>query len=153
MLDIQIGQVPAAAIIVNSNWDRVLKEYSEESAIKGMPPINPDYKSYLAAEHYGTMKIFGAFHEGQLIGILTMFVVTVPHYSTKIATIESIFILKEFRKDGAGIKLIKTAQEAAKFFGATGLFISAPIDGKLAKVLEKKKDFTETNRVFFQKLQ
>ena len=153
MTDIQIGQVPMASIVVNTNWERVLKEYTEESSIKGMPPINPDYKSYMAAEHYGTMKFFGAFYEGQLVGILTMFVVSVPHYSTKIATVESIFVLEEFRKGGLGIKMLKVAQEAAKFFGATGLFISAPLDGKLAKVLEKKKDFTETNRVFFQRLQ
>lgn len=153
MTDIEIGQVPLASILVNSNWERVLKEYTEESSIKGMPPINPDYRGYMTAEHYGTMKFFAAFHEGVLIGILTMFVVTIPHYSTKIATIESIFVLDEYRPSGVGSKMLKVAKEAAKLFGATGLFISAPIDGKLAKVLEKKKEFTETNRVFFTRLQ
>ena len=127
----------------------LLLEYAEESAIDGMPQPRPDAPAYRTMEANGKVVAFGAFDEDKLIGFLVMLAVTLPHYSEKVATAESFFVSAAYRRAGTGDRLLDEAKRFAKEIGAVGLLISAPIGGKLAAVLEKKKSFTETNRVFF----
>lgn len=127
----------------------LLGEYADESAIDGMPRPCPDAPMYQALEANGKIVALGAFDEDRLVGFLVMLTVTLPHYSEKVATAESFFVSAAYRRAGVGDRLLDEAKRFAKEMGAVGLLISAPINGKLAAVLERKKSFTETNRVFF----
>jgi GNAT superfamily N-acetyltransferase len=73
----------------------------------------------------------------------------IPHYGVAIAVTESFFVGKEYRKSGAGLKLLRAAEAHAE--GAPGLLVSAPVGGTLAEVLPHL-GYRETNRVFFKEL-
>jgi GNAT superfamily N-acetyltransferase len=72
-----------------------------------------------------------------------------PHYSVRIAVGESFFVSAEHRKTGAGLKLLKAAEDYAKEINSSGLLISAPLGGNLAEILPHV-GYVETNRVFFK---
>ena len=90
------------------------------------------------------------FHE-LLVGFVTVLVSVFPHVGVLMASTESLFVAKEYRKTGAGLKLIRSAESCAKEGGAPCLFISSPFGGNLAEVLPQV-GYTETNRVFFRNL-
>jgi len=61
-------------------------------------------------------------------------------------------VARAARKTGAGLALRKRAELVAADMGAVGVLISAPSDGRLAKVMERDRQYVETNRVFFRRL-
>lgn len=130
----------------------VLAAYAAESSIEGMPSINPQIDHYKAMEGAGYLQAFAAYDDDVLVGFLFLLVTLVPHYGVKIATTESYFVLPEYRKSGAGIKLLRQAESYAAEQGAAGFFVSAPLGGKLAQVMEAMPAYRETNRVFFREI-
>lgn len=132
--------------------DALLAEYGAESAIEELRPhaMQPDL--YRQLESSGALHILGAFKDGQLIGLISLIVAVMPHFGKAIATTESFFVRPAFRKTGAGIKLLREAEAMATRLGAVGLFVSAPIGGRLAQVLPGT-GYRQTNQVFFRGLQ
>lgn len=129
----------------------LLDEYAQESAIAGLPAAKPDEMSYLRLERSGAITILAATLDGALVGFITVLVTPNPHYGgAKIGVSESFFVGKAHRKSGAGQLLRKKAEEIAERKGGAGLLISAPLGGKLARVLEADRNYRETNRVFFR---
>ena len=118
-----------------------------------MPETNRDYEQYERFEQAGFSRMFAAYNDEKLIGFLVLLVSPNPHYGCKIGTIESIFVGAEYRKSGAGLKLLKAAEDTAKGMGAVGIFVSAPAGSQLADVMSKMSPYTETNRVFFKGFQ
>lgn len=126
--------------------------YAQESSIAGLPPFNPDIEHYRKLEALDMMRLFAAYRDEILVGFLSMLISFAPHYGEKIAVAESFFVAPEHRKSGAGLSLLRAAEEAARALGAVGFFVSAPVGGKLAAVMEATPAYRETNRVFFRKL-
>ena len=67
------------------------------------------------------------------------------------ATTESIFVAHEFRRTGAGVKLIREMERLAGDMGALGVLVSAPAGKRLADVMPGLK-YRQTNQVFFKGL-
>lgn len=134
------------------NFDALLAEYAQESAIDGLPPPSAQMGIYCQMEAVGVLHFLGAFSGDTLAGFAAIVVSVLPHYGVKTATTESLFMGHAFRKgSGAGLKLLTAAEALAKDLGAVGLFVSAPIGGRLEQVLPRI-GFQETNRVFFRGL-
>lgn len=133
------------------NIAHVLDEYAAESAIEGLPHPFAKVDSYKHMEANGSIHTIGAFFEEKLAGYIIAFAPVLPHYSVRVAVVESFFVLKEYRKTGAGLKLLKEAEEHSLLAGALGVLVSAPFGGNLAEVLPHV-GYTETSRVFFRKL-
>lgn len=106
---------------------------------------------YGVLEKSGVFHTIGAFLADKLIGFVTVLVSIAPHVGVFMAVTESLFVAKEHRKTGAGLKLIRQAEACAVERGAPCLLISAPLGGNLAEVLPHV-GYTETNRIFFRKL-
>jgi GNAT superfamily N-acetyltransferase len=70
-----------------------------------------------------------------------------PHYRDIIATTESLFVEKKMRVTGAGLALIRAAEEVALHKGCNALFVSAPAGGQLEKLMPKLK-YRESHKVF-----
>jgi GNAT superfamily N-acetyltransferase len=128
----------------------LLAAYAEESSIDGMPPTNPQISFYKQLESTGVLKAFAAYEDDTLIGFLFLLWSFIPHYGVKIASTESYYVLPSYRKSGAGMKLLRQAEQCAAEIGCAGFFVSAPFDGKLAQVMEAMPHYRETNRVFFR---
>lgn len=129
----------------------LLDEYAQESSIAGLPKAKPDEMGYLRLERSGVVTILAATLDDALVGFITVLVAPNPHYAgAKLGVVESFFVGQAHRKSGAGQLLRKKAEEVAKRRGAHGLLVSAPLGGKLARVLEADRNYRETNRVFFR---
>lgn len=133
-----------------TNLAELIEAYSAESAIEGMPKYSVCVENYKAIEAAGLLHVFAAYEYDKLIGFLCMLVTYIPHYSAKIASTESFFVSPEYRRTGAGLRLLRQAESYAAELGAVGMFVSAPIGGKLADVMSASLSYKETNRVFFK---
>ncbi len=131
------------------NIQALLSEYASESAIKGLPSPVAKVDLYKTLEVSGALYTLGAFLDDLIIGYITILAPVLPHYSALVAVAESFFVAKEYRKTGAGLKLLREAESYAKEIGSPGLLVSAPFGGDLAEVLPNV-GYTETNRVFFR---
>ena len=143
--------LPADELINAPNRDELFDEYARESSIKGMPPHRIDVTTYKALETNGALCAFGAFDGDVIVGFVAVFTSVFPHYSAKVSMTESFFVKAEYRRTGAGLKLLRIAERHAKDVGSVGLLLSAPFEGNLIGILPRK-GYAETNRVFFKKL-
>ena len=132
-------------------FSMLLQEYADESSIKGLPPHNTKMDIYKAMESTGVIYTIGAWFEDALIGFIVVLSPVLPHYGVVVSTTESFFVSKEYRKTGAGLELLKRAEEYAMSIGSPGLLVSAPVGGAIENVLPRV-GYTQTNAVFFRRL-
>lgn len=144
-----IEQCTFAEIEVDPNFPGLLVEYAAESGIKGMPAPQIEPETYRRLEAAGLLTIFAARAGGRLIGFIFVLATVLPHYAKLIAVSESFFVAKAHRMSGAGVKLLKAAEDRARELGAAGPLVSAPTGGHLAEVMPRL-GYVETNRVFFK---
>lgn len=147
---VEVRNCSYAEVAGDPAFPRLIAAYADESGIDGLPRPTPDTEHYLAADRCGLQHMIGAYHRGNLVGFANVLVAPFPHYSTKIATIESWFVHREYRYTGAGLALKRAAERTAKEAGAAGLFISTPFGSQLAAVMSAQSSYRETNRVFFK---
>jgi GNAT superfamily N-acetyltransferase len=126
-------------------------EYGREAAIDGLPPPAARLAHYLPLEKAGALHTIRATVDGRLAGVITVLAPVNPHYGVPLAVSESFFVPKARRKTGAGLKLLRAAEDTARALGAPGLLVGAPVAGDLAQVLPRV-GYRETNRVFFKKV-
>lgn len=148
---LEIIGIPFSDIENDAELPVLLKEYGEECGIEGLPTPQARFESYRALQNSGSMNIIAAYYDKKLIGFVSILTPVMPHYSIKLCVLESIFVAKDKRNTGAGIRLIKAAEQFSANAGSPGLLISAPYGGDLAELLPKM-EYVETNRVFFKKL-
>ena len=144
-----IGPTTVAELFNSPNWDELLEEYESEAAVRGTPPISAKIGTYRSLEQHGVLYPFAAHRDHLLIGFITVLAAPLPHYDRVFAVSESFFVAKAHRMSGAGLKLLHLAEMRARELGSPGLFVSAPFEGDLYKVLPRL-DYQETNRVFFK---
>jgi len=145
-MDIRI--VKAMDILIE---ETLLLEYEKESKGKLTPDVNKDIEKYIQLEKLGLLDVAGAYVDGSLIGFISAYTYNMPHYTAKATSIESYFVLKEHRKFGTGKKLLDKLIEVIKCRGATMLFMSAGVDGRLNKVA-KSFGFEATNVIYSKKI-
>jgi len=133
------------------NLGTLLAEYAAECALDGLGEPCPRWDTYYKLEAAGILHIIGAFECGSLAGFIFLLVAEVPHYSAIVATTESFFVADRARKGGTGLKLLREAERVCAALGAVGFLVSAPANGRLAKIMPRV-GFRESNRVFFRKL-
>lgn len=129
----------------------LVAEYSEESAIDGLPPPSARMPTYLHLEAVGALHAFAALQGPDLVGFISLLAPVLPHYGVTVAVCESFFVAKAHRASGAGLRLLRAAEDKARDLGSPGLLVSAPYAGKLFDLLPRC-GYTETSRVYFKKV-
>jgi GNAT superfamily N-acetyltransferase len=140
-----------AEIEANENFRPLMAEYAKEALIHDLAPPANQFAAYPLLEGTGMFHIWGAFAKEKLVGVIALILPVLPHYGVMVAVTESFFVSKDYRKQGAGLRLLRTAMHKAREEKAPGVLVSAPYGGRLAELLEKSPYFRETNRVFFRK--
>ena len=113
----------------------------------------PDRDGYARMIDIGMLHPLGVFIEDELVGLCAVMVTPVLHFGGKvIASTETLFIAEAHRTGTAGLKLLRAAEGIAVEAGAGGLYITAPVGGRLERLLPHV-GYHETNRVFFRGLQ
>lgn len=110
----------------------------------------PDREGYQRLLDAGVLYPLGVFVADELVGLCAVLVMPVLHFGGKIiATTETLFVAKAHRAGGVGIALLRAAEDLARAAGAGGLYITAPVGGRLERLMPHV-GYHETNRVFFR---
>jgi GNAT superfamily N-acetyltransferase len=135
----EIHLCPVADILDDARFEELINEYAEESKAQEAPEPKPDRELYELLEKKGALHSLRALHNGEMIGFATVIVNQVPHYGDPIATTESLFVEKAMRSTGAGLALIKAAEQVARYKKCGSLFVSAPTGSSLEKLMTRMK--------------
>lgn len=138
-------------LLAAPNWCALFDEYAAECGNDGIGRPDMQVDQYRALEAAGILHVLAAHHAGSLVGYLSYLLTTLPHYGKRIAVSESFFVAEASRGTGAGVALLKAAEDAALDAGAAGLLVSAPAGGRLDKLLDAKR-YSHTNNVWFKRL-
>ena len=130
------------------NAEEILAEYEAECAAPEMGKICPDEQLYETAEKAGAIQIFAVFDAEQLIGLATVLIYTLPHFSTKMAATESIFVSKTCRRKGIGSRLLAVIKNYATEQGCPGVLLSAPPGSRFSQLLSLRKRCRLTSYVY-----
>ncbi len=149
MIDIRLTSI--AEIFSSPNFETLRDQYIAEGKVAGMP--HPDVKeaAYRLMESQGAMTCYGAFMGDLLVGFAVLLAPVIPHYGVHVVTADSLFVGWDYRKTGAGLRLIRTIERFARGLKAPGILLSSPSRGRLAGVLPRM-GYHETHQVFFKRL-
>lgn len=159
-MKLEIRKCSATEIVHDPRFPALRREYADESAVYGLPDPQEKLEMYQLMESGGALQVYGAFMVGDdgregLIGFVAVLAPVLPHYGVTIAVTESLFVAAAHRKTGAGLRLIRRAEQHAKEVGSPGLLMSAPSrdgqGGRLATLLPRM-GYRETNRVFLKQI-
>lgn len=137
MNPIVIRQCKVADIQRASNIEALIVEYASESHSSELPPPNAQWGYYQALEDAGSYQAIGAFVGDALVGFVGILNNKLPHHGATLAITESFFVLKEHRKQGAGLKLLHAAEEYASDIGSPCLMVNTPHGGSLERVMPR----------------
>lgn len=149
-MNVELRRITIAQLFESQGFEDVCAAYCAESnRNESLAGSAPDRARYEALEQAGILQTIGAFDACNIVGLAIILMTPVPHFAGKtVATTESIFMLSEYRKAGAGANLLSAAKSLAKDCGCSGLYVSAPSGGRLERVLPRA-GFVETNRIFY----
>ena len=122
--------------------------YCEESGTKAFGPECPDRAAYEELEKEGGIRVIVATRIGQVIGFAIVLKTYHYHFSLPMATIETLWLDKNWRKSHAGLGLIRYAKMIAKDWGYKHLTASAPAGSRLSQVFGRLATHTDDDFVF-----
>jgi GNAT superfamily N-acetyltransferase len=81
-------------------------------------PLSPDWERYYALQAAGSIRVYTARREGEIIGYAVFIVNRNLHYSTSLQAVQDIlFIREDLRRGTLGTRLIKFSEEQLKAEG------------------------------------
>ena len=117
----------------------LIEEHWEEIALdKGAIKLNPDWDAYGAYDFIGSLRVYTARENGQLMGYFVVLVSKSLHYKDHtFANNDIIFLKKEARQGLTGLKLIKYAIHKLEAEGVSKIHINTKIHQPFDVVLER----------------
>lgn len=152
MSEVTIRTCRAVELELAPTFPALMAEYLAESGRAITADPSPQIATYKAGEAAGTMRFAGAWAGDELVGMMVVALQVVPHFGMTVAMTETLFVSAKVRKTGAGMAMLKLADEMARDAGAVGVIVSAPVGGVLSKILPRS-GFKHTNELFFKALQ
>jgi hypothetical protein len=155
-----IRPVSYATILEDPNWPALLAEYSAECALPELGEPSPQRGLYELLEKSGGFQAFGEYQlhfdedraetVEKLVGFACVLIYSLPHYGTKIATSESIFVSSRWRNTIAGIEVREAIKEHAIQSGCVAFLYTAPKGSQFDKLLDMT--CRHTNNVYLEAL-
>lgn len=120
----------------------ILAEYAKDCL---MDVYDPQEQIYEAMDKAGMLHCLGVYKGGQLVGFASLVVSIMPHNGKKIAAVESVFALPEYRKYGVGLYLVRAARDKAKELGCDLVAYTPRLGSALDKILEHSDSCIKTH--------
>lgn len=152
MPTIHIVPVKCRELLFDPDAAPLFREYAAECSIPELGAISPQRDIYEAMEKNGVAHFFGAYDGVHLVGFAVMLIYILPHYGSKVATTESLFLAKLSRGWGNGVSLMKYLENYARERDCKAFLYTAPRGGRLARLLSLFKEYRRTNDVFLRQL-
>lgn len=100
--------------------------------------LAPDTALYETAADQGTLKVFTARSDGQLIGYAVYFANPHPHYRHSLQAMQDIlFVRKEFRRGTVGARLIRYCDQALAMMGVQVVYQHVKAAHNFGPLLER----------------
>ncbi|MDZ7789724.1 MAG: GNAT family N-acetyltransferase [Xanthomonadales bacterium] len=133
------------------NIDALVSAYVEEAGVPEMGPGNPQWGQYHELEAAGVLHCFAAWDDETLVGMCFVLISSVPHFGIPFASLETFFVAKTHRAGGAGLRLLRAAEDLARSHGLKHVMATAPAESALSVVLPRR-GYRESNRVYLRVL-
>jgi hypothetical protein len=144
--------VRAGDLLTDPGGDTLFAAYAEECSIPAIGKPNPQPEIYQMMEEAGLLKCFGLYDGPTLVGFASVLVTVLPHYGKQAATVESIFVSREYRDGIGSAKLLNNVEAFAGATGCVVILYIAPVGSEFAQFLEGRDKYERTNSVFCRRL-
>lgn len=123
-------------------WDDVMKlaaEHWKETEQYQQYPLNPDKARYLEYNDSGYHRQYTARNDmAQLVGHAGMYVSNSMHTGIMIATEDTWFLLKAYRKGSNALRLLKFVETDLKRLGVKEIHMTAKLTNKSGRIMEAR---------------
>lgn len=109
------------------------------------------YRNYRRLEQQGcNLHYILVLEDDKVIGSIIIEITPQPHYDYNVAFLNSIFLMKEYRKNGLGKHMIDFVFSYSKKKGAKACYLSAPVGSRLEQVYNRY--YIKTDSLFLKEL-
>ena len=117
----------------------LIEEHWEEIALnKDVIKLNPDWDAYSAYDYIGSLRVYTARDEGQLVGYFLVLVSKSLHYKDHTFANNVITFLRKSAREGmTGVKLIKSAIKCLEAEGVSKILINTKTHQPFDVILER----------------
>lgn len=116
--------------LFDEHWDEIARH---KEHIK----LNPDYDKYISLERMGVVHVVTARNDGCLIGYAINFVAPNMHYQDWLYSVNDIiYISIDYRKTGAGYRLLRFMEKELKKIGVTNIHLSMKLAHDFGPLME-----------------
>ena len=147
--DVRVSSIHA--LMSDPQWPTIAREYEDECGVDEMVSGKVNWDMYRAIEAGGNLTTVTAFDGDTLVGFCVLVMLMHPKYSNLVATTESIFVRREYRTTGIGLRLFRFVERMARDMGAVAMLCSTGVDGNMSQLMPALK-YRHTNQVFFKRL-
>lgn len=117
-------------VLWNNHWEEIA---NYQKKIK----LSVDKEWYKEMQDVGLYQTITVRDDGTLIGYIGFVISTHPHYRDNIfASMDNVFIHKDYRKGTIGIKLFKEAEKLLKELGVDIILMRSKVHFDLSKIFE-----------------
>lgn len=115
----------------------VVAEYADETANPAIGSPTVMFERYRVLDKLGMLRWLCVLKGDECVGFASVMFAKSQHYAFPIASIESFYLRKDYRKGTLGLRLVKRASALAKSEGAPGLVFMAPPGSNYDKLCER----------------
>lgn len=140
-------------IFAHPSFAALVAEAAAECANRELTAPSPDRALYRVLEASGSALCFRVGCGDELYGFALVLLAPSAHNGKRYATVESLFVGKQFRRTGAWTLLEASIADATRARGCETYFLSAHVGTRLAKLMFMDADrYALTNFVFMRRL-
>lgn len=111
--------------------DKLVREYSLAFDENPTGSVKVAWEAY---EAFGdNLRIVVALYQGSVVGVAACLIQRSRHYDGVVVSMEALYLMKDYRKGSAGIRLLKEVGKIAKEQGAKGFALCAPPESTLER--------------------
>lgn len=114
----------------------LLHLHYEESELARPVPLAPDWKHIFDYNSYGAYRALFLYHEDELIGYFSFFILPSIHTGKLVATHDILFVRKDWRIGRGALLLLRAADSIMQAAGAKEVFASHQGTAQLDKLMQ-----------------
>lgn len=150
MLDIR--EIFVSEILYADNANELFQEYTDESMVETLQAQpKPDEDKYLDMEHKGILRCVGIFDKDTLVGFAVAKIDTLNHHSLPIGLMDSIFVMKPYRKNGTAKRLLEKMEELLRISNCISVVVAGPSGSTMCRFVEMY-GYKPTNVIYSKSL-
>lgn len=152
-MDVAIRPISYAEILQAPNAQELINGYAAECSLPEIGECCPQSDTYQMLEESGVLQAFGVYSAfGWMIGFAVVLVSILPHYSKRVASLESIYVDPEHRDHSVGKSLMLTVEQFADDMDCEAVLYSAPVGTRFDRYLSLCSDYRHSNNVYCRRL-